>query len=475
MTYRSKLTRWIAPLVLALSTATAQNAQAFEARTGFDLLQDPATTISGLHSLYIGQEIAPDLTFGMSLYSAATGDAGGAFFWGYEIAKRVPLRDRIALTFSGFIGGGGGAAQVNGDGLMTRANVGLAFGFGEKSSFNLGVSWIKISGAPINGAALSFGVAHNFGSKKTTQNTLDLPLRAISLRMSGYSFPNSLTRSGGAQPNLALVGAEASFALRPKTDLFVAADGAAQGGEGYMQVLAGLRQHFALGPMSLFAEGSIGFGGGGDVNTGGGILGNVGVGIAVPIASWGDIELVLGKSIALDGDASGLGATVRLTRVFGRNGKSSGTLQNWQFSTGLSLQSPNATFRNPGATKSGSPIMVETSVDLFLGKDFYITGNAQTTVDGNVGGYAIGLIGAGYRFPIGQKWALSLEGHIGAAGGGGVNAQGGPVVGLRAEVDYKLSDKLFISTGFGKLQSVNSGGMAPTIFQIGVKMPFSTL
>ena len=76
--------------------------------------------------------------------------------------------------------------------------------------------------------------------------------------------------------------------------------------------------------------------------------------------------------------------------------------------------------------------------------------------------------------PLGDRWSLSVEGLLGAAGGGGVNTAGGIVAGLRAEVDYRVGDAWRLSMGLGQLASVRSGGMSPTTVTLGVKIPFTT-
>ena len=103
-----------------LTLISVQSATALEIESDFDYLRSPKTTITGLHRLFVGIPVGENLSFGQSLYSGAAGDGGGAFFWGFEGVKRLPITPRWNLAFSGFLGGGGGAGQVVGDGTMSR-------------------------------------------------------------------------------------------------------------------------------------------------------------------------------------------------------------------------------------------------------------------------------------------------------------------------------------------------------------------
>lgn len=461
-------------LAALLGAALAAPAGAFEIRTGFDVINDPQTEIEGFHRLFIGREIAPGLSFGQSIYSAAMGDAGGAFLWGFEMEKAVPLGRGFGLAFSGFVGGGGGAAQIVGDGLMLRAGVDLSYDLSERVALSLGGSWIKIEGAEIDDPALSLGLRFHAGRAAGASGGLALPLRAVAIRATQVAVSDHANRAGAAQADLSMAGAEARFALAPMTDLFIGADGAAKGGEGYMQVIGGLRQRWALGPMELFAEGSAGFGGGGEVDTGAGALIGAGAGIALPVAPWADLEFALGATAAPDSSYRGAVGSLRLVRVFERGAAPVDTTpQRWQFSMGLAMQDPNATFRTPGNPATARPVMQESSVDLFLSDALYVTGNAQTAMGGDAAGYAIGMLGLGYRIPLGSRWAVSLEGHLGAAGGGGIDTNGGLIGSLRTEVDYALNDRLSLSVGIGKLGALKGDAMAPTFVQAGIKIPFT--
>ena len=161
--------------------------------------------------------------------------------------------------------------------------------------------------------------------------------------------------------------------------------------------------------------------------------------------------------------------TLRASILFG-----DGATQRWQVSTGLTQQFPNADFYKPTVTHNAQPLMIHTTIDLFLAKQTYLTGHAYTAIAGNTGGYQIGLIGIGYVLPLSDRFAVSLEAHLGAGGGAGVDTQGGLLAGAEIALDYQLSDRLILSAAIGQVRTLSGDGMQPLTLSAGVKIPLRT-
>ncbi|MCB1397746.1 MAG: hypothetical protein H6898_15995 [Rhodobacter sp.] len=472
MAHYRRLTGAALIAALCLGTHSAQ-AQGFEVETGIDVFADPNTRIEGLHRLYVGHRVSPHFSFGQSIYSSALGDAGGAFFWGFEGVAHIPLSQRLSLGLSGFVGGGGGAAQVVGDGTMLRAGLSLDYRLSQAWDLQLTSSWIRIAGAPIDDPAFGLGLRYRFGGTDTAPGSTPEfdDLAAVAMQLLPASGVRA--RSGGRQGSVSLVGVRAQFDVNERTQLSFSAAGAARGAQGYMQIMGGARRTFAMNRLSFFVEGRAGFAGGGDVDTGAGMLVGASAGVSLQVSHRFDVELAFGGMTALDGDFRAGSVSLSLVRSFDR-ARAGGGGERWAFSTGLSAQTADASFYLNPVGRDDYVAMQETSLDYFVGRRIYLTGNAQTTVAGGVSGYALGLVGLGYEMPLGDRWSLSVEGLLGAAGGGGVNTAGGIVAGLRAEVDYRVGDAWRLSMGLGQLASVRSGGMSPTTVTLGVKIPFTT-
>jgi hypothetical protein len=63
-----------------------------------------------------------------------------------------------------------------------------------------------------------------------------------------------------------------------------------------------------------------------------------------------------------------------------------------------------------------------------INPSLYTTGQALSAVDGRAGGFSMGLVGLGLNTATSQGgWSTGVEALLGAAGGGGVNTQGGAV------------------------------------------------
>jgi len=465
-------------LTLALGgalTGQEASAQGLSVETGFERLSSPQTLIEGLNRLYVGYQFSETLSLGQSFYSGALGDAGGAFFWGFEGVARLPLSTGLSLSASGFIGGGGGAAQVIGDGTMVRAGLALDYQIAESWAVQLTGAWISIDGAPIDGPAFGVGLRRQIGTK--TPGGWDAQLDAAGGTVTALSPQNGvLNRDGNPQDSVVLVGARALYGLGQNTQLSLGADGAGSGAQGYMQVMAGLRRNFALGPTTLFIEGGVGFGGGGLVDTGAGPLIEASAGVSLPVTRALDAQLSIGGKAAPTGDFRAAAVSLSILRNFARTRGDEGLGERpnrWAYSGGISVQQTGGNYFLNSNTAS-FVVMQESSFDYFLGQNLYVSGNGQTALHGGVAGYAVGLLGLGYQFDITPRWAVSLEGHVGAAGGGGVNVAGGVLGSLRAEIDYRITDRLALSVGVGQMRALRGNGLDSTIGTLGLKIPFAT-
>lgn len=469
-----------------LCLAASVNAEPIEFRYGIDVLSNDQSSVDAFQSIAALREIRPNLYFGQSLYSAAAGDAGGLFIGGFELLKRWQLGERTALEFGGFIGGGGGGSIVPGDGLMTRAHITLLQSLGRGYAATAGLSYIDISGSPISTPAFSFGLTREvdfaFLGGHNTPRSLKKGriLRAVKPIFKQFDPSSSTQRSGTPLGTMSLLGFEASFASSPQSqwETFIQSTGAVSGdGEGYADIQAGLRWRTSPTGWNFFGETAVGFGGGGDVDTGGGLIASVGAGVGVPLFPGVGIEVGAQATAALGGDFTALSPFLRASLSFGD--KSNPTSERtdprrWQLSLGLTSQIAHSGLRKPGNTKTDSLTLTESAIDLFISERTYLTGNAQTIVDGGAGGYAVGLLGIGYAMPINDRWTVSIEGHLGAAGGGGIDTGGGLIGGGRVEIDYAINESVAISGGVGMITSLRDGGAEPVTLHIGLKTAFTT-
>ena len=119
--------KYLLVLIVMLFAGTPGRAEKpmLEFRLGLDYLALEQSDIRGLNGMSLFYTTPQGFYGGTSIYSAAFGTGGGFFVGGWEAGKRTALSDRFFWDASLFIGGGGGASQVTGDGLMLRPQVHL--------------------------------------------------------------------------------------------------------------------------------------------------------------------------------------------------------------------------------------------------------------------------------------------------------------------------------------------------------------
>ena len=465
---------WLSAVFGFVMSGSAQ-ADPIEFRYSLDSFTDRSNALEAMVGIGALRPLGRDLHFGVTLYSAAGGDAGGLFVGGFELIKRWSLGPDWALELGGFIGGGGGAGLVPGDGLMTRASLGVKRRLTDEASVLVALSYVDIAGSPVSTPAISVGIARDisfaFGAGHSGPVKTGRKLRAVKAIAKQF-YPNGNTRSGRPLTTMSLAGFEASFASSPtsKGETFIQSSGAVAGdGEGYADFQIGYRWATAPAGTRAFVEMAGGFAGGGDVDTGGGVIASLGFGGALSIGRGLSLEAGVQGTMAIDGNFRAISPFIRGVYEFGAGRKAR---QNWQLSLGMTAQHAGDGYRRAGNPATANPVLVETSLDLLLTERWYLTGNAQTVALGDAGGYAIGLLGLGYQMPVSQRWSVAFEGHVGAAGGGGIDTGGGLVAAAKAELDYWVNDNTAISGGIGYMHS--RGGARPATLHLGLKTRFST-
>jgi hypothetical protein len=477
-------------LALGLSGAGAATAEELDLSTGIDVLLRSQSTVTAFQYATITMDVGNGFHVGQSVYSAAWGDAGGLFIGGFEAFKRFDITDTTSIDVGGFIGGGGGAVVVLGDGLMTKPQVTINQAFASGFMAHIGVGWTRVTGSAINTPSLTFALS------RSTKLALDLGhtgarpasgfVMASASGIGRYYYPFSSSRRGGSgvMSPMYLVGAEFTFRdlSSEHLEVFVSAMGAGYGdASGYAEWLAGPRYYTSPllgGRVRGFADIGVGFAGGGEVDTGGGLMLAASAGVDVSLFRGLHIESGVMGIGAPTGDFQAAAAFLRGTFRFddpaaNASGVDDGPARHWRATTGLSYQFSHPGFRPPGhAFTGGDPVLVESGLDLFFGDRFYVNGSGYTVVDGLSGGFAMGTVGFGLEVPLGDRFAVAAEVFGGAAAGGGINTGGGLIYGAKAELDYKLNDRFTLTGGVGKWYSL--GGAQPITLHAGVKIPFTT-
>ena len=455
-----------------------------EFRLGVDYLQLEQSAITGLNGMSVLYSFDQGYYAGASIYSAALGSGGGFFVGGWEIGKHTLITDTLFWDASIFVGGGGGASQVSGDGLMLRPQIHAGYDFGAYR-LGAGASWVSVSGSGIStpGFALTFTRALNLelisGHPTSGYNLVNgVRVSALTPIMRSYFPVNSQKRGGSNLQTMHLIGGEISFSSEDSSEAFIQANGVVAGdAEGYADWILGKRYFLDVAPFEFFVDFGAGIGGGGAVDTGGGLIASANVGVQVNAFENLDLEFGLGALTSLNGDFLALTPSARASLSFGSGASIADNPEtvHWQVSTGLTQLIISEDFRKHGATSGGAPALINVDIDVFVLENLYFTGQAYTAVTGDAGGFQIGMFGLGYRYPVAGRLSLSGEVLLGAAGGAGVDTRGGLLGGYKVELDYHLSDAVSLTLGASHIQTLQTGGMHPETLSLGLKFPFTTL
>ncbi|MGD9095671.1 MAG: hypothetical protein PVJ58_07160, partial [Chromatiales bacterium] len=122
----------------------------------------------------------------------------------------------------------------------------------------------------------------------------------------------------------------------------------------------------------------------------------------------------------------------------------------------------------------GEVNLIAMKADRMLSERFYVTGQAAAAYEGDAGGYATGLLGAGYRQMLSDRLSIRAELLAGPAGGGGINTSGGAILQPMAGLSWRLSKNLDFALMAGKLRSLK-GDLDTEVLDVGLVYRFNTL
>ncbi|MGL4603064.1 MAG: hypothetical protein ACRCU9_02870 [Iodobacter sp.] len=452
-------------------------------KLGFETIQLPGDENMGMVGGSYLIETLPGLYLGPAAYGAVTGERGGFFTGGAEISYRFPVSKQISVDTGFYLGGGGGGAAGVGGGMMLRPHIDVLWDFGgiragisasevrfpsgNFSSRQLGLilsldntfaftdsSQIGkyLSNSPRGGVgfdriAVTAAQSRTMGDVKTTTGTP----APDSTSYAGFLMTQSLNNGW-------LWGVEAAGAVKGASD-------------GYAEVLATLGWEYTFN--SSFHAGTraaLGAGGGGAVDTGGGTLGKAAVYGAWQISRDLDLTLETGVSKAFDGSFKARYASLQLGLALDHPHASGDILdrvEGWEWDA--SVQHYTSAARRDGSKRSMQNIGFK--LNRVIEDGFYLTGQAHSALGGGAGGYSVGLFGAGWESKevIGPL-KVSAEMLVGAAGGGGVDSDGGAIMQPMAYISYPVSRNWNAKVGAGLVKSFKGDLNSPVLdFSLGYR------
>lgn len=456
-----------------------------------DISPDEKLGLLGAHYLVAFDN---DWYFGPSVFSAMDGERGGFFTGGFTAGTRRRIAKSWYWDSGLFVGAGGGGSAPQGGGMMVRPHLGISYDLGNLS-VDGAVSYINFPNGDIESTQFSLGLGIPFTAyygraTDTGRTILPLDLRGLSPRETEWlatwreyqpDAPAKTTHGAEMPHALQVLGFEYRHYLWQQGYLLAEAAGAAGGhSDGYAELMAGIGYRVPLSRRwSSTASVALGGAGGGRVDTDGGLSGKLGLGLEYAITP----SLKLGIEAGRMESAGSFAAD-----VYGMHlGYRIGTVAGGQHSrlwpegkpvrlAGWRIVAAQHTVQS-AARKHGEPRdlhLLGGKVERFLDRSIYVTGQAFGAYDGGAGGYAVGLIGAGWELPLrrDRRLALDLELAAGAAGGGSVDVGGGTIVQPMAALIWRMNKTLGLRLEAGRVSS-DGGALDSNMLGLALQFEFS--
>lgn len=464
-------------------------------RMSYEVLDIGPSETMGLAGVHYLVNVHPDWYVGASGFGALAGERGGFFTGGFTVGTGKRFASKWLLDAGLFVGGGGGGSAPQGGGLMLRPHLGISRDLGGVM-LGAGVSYVKFPNGGIDSTQLNltlgipfdvhYGRASDAGKTVHAYDLFGLKLREAEwLATAGEYQPtgSAKTTSGAAMASsLKRVGFEYRRHLDAYRYFFVETAGAMGGqSDGFAELLAGAGYRVPLMSPRLHLSASLAAGGagGGNVDTGGGLIAKARVGLDYDLTPSLKLGLEGGR-IESAGSFSarfyGLSLGYRVGEIGGDKG-----VQPWQGGDGMRLAKwrlagvQHTTFAAARKTGGDQDLsLVGLKIEKFLTDSVYLTGQAHGAYTGDAGGYAVGLIGAGWEIPLREDGRLSFNAEFaaGAAGGGGVDVGGGAIIQPQVGLTWRLSQQFAARLEAGRVIALD-GKLDSNVMGLGLTYEFS--
>ena len=447
---------------------------------------------------------------GLAAFGAVTGQRGGFFTGGFEAGLRQPVSADWHLDIGLFAGAGGGGSAPQGGGMMLRSYAGLVYDPGAWR-LGLGMTETRFPNGDIDSAQFSIAVERSFElvtvsdrvpvdrtrfSRFLKDKPVDSQKRLLGVHYWSYQPVAGTRDTTGAvsDSSFGLVGFDMSCYHSDHVYSAVQMAGAVEGSaDGYAEVLLGLgwQQDWRTGWRwrNTLATGAAG---GGGIATDNGLVARLTTGLQYRFARRWSMALDAGYMKSFSGDFQ--------TRVIGlqlgnryqvpvivRDSAAASRLpseQSWRPRLWRVRGSYLAYYPVGDSRRKNQSLPDRRRVDLLgagidllrSGRQIYFSGSAAAAYDGGAGGYAVGLLGAGWRQPLSRDKRLNINAGLsfGAAGGGGLAVGGGLVWQAHLGLEYSLDRDVSAMLSGGRLAAPD-GRLRADIIMLSLAYRFATL
>ena len=406
---------------------------------------------------------------GIGGYGALTGDRGGFFTAGLMPGLNISFRDNLTLDFGLFIGGGGGAGAFPGNGEMIRGHL----YFGRK--INQYVGWIGFISSYISGIKIGnkYSIAitrsipffeHISFSQKSSVPIPNIKFRsyriAVTPSIAFYGVPNRLVgrNSDPLKKRIPLSGSDIEKNIGEKLNFVFSLYGASGGNAvGYGKIMFGLGYPVFINRyLNLHSYFQLGMSGGGNIDTGGGFIYRSSFRLSYPLTKSISFQGFYGIINAPNGsfNATFFGTGILMHKnllepilEYQIKNKTLVSLPSRLFSkfpfkwhVGNKIVIPKKSLKeingNPYKNLLNS---ISLGIEIPINKKINLLSVTYWAYSGDIGAYAEGCFGLNTNIIKIGDFYIGGQSEIGAAGGGGVNANNGIFHQHTINVGYPLN------------------------------------
>ena len=452
-------------------------------KMGYESINLPNNQFMGIIGTTYLIEIGHGIYIGPAVYGAVTGEQGGFFTAGGELAWHYPLFSKLELQTGIYAGGGGGGGGTSlwGGGLVLRPHVDFLWDFGK---FKAGITASNVSfpnGGNVHSDQIGFTIAIDSNFSYYTSDYVGKRLIAQGrqgfgadrmMTIVGSYFPGTGVKKNGGTPSdshMGYIGARFERFMTPWLYLGLEGAGAFSGDSaGYAEYLGALGVETSIlnNWLTIGSRFALGMGGGGGVSVGGGLLGKLGAYATYNVNRSIHFSLEGGYAVAPDGDFRAPYCSANLAfdldHPFGVSAQ--GIVDGYEFIFGSSHYFA-------ANTKNGNQHdvdLVTIKVNRYLNDYIYLTGQGNSAYYGQSGAFSVGMVGAGFSSPkFADRFSVGAEILLGAAGGGSLDTEGGLSVQPMAYLGMKLTKAIGIKLSAGRIISLK-GSLNSTVLDIGI-------
>jgi hypothetical protein len=464
-------------------------------RMSYEVLDLTPTETMGLAGVHYLVNVHPDWYIGASGFGALAGERGGFFTGGFTVGTGKRFASKWLLDAGLFVGGGGGGSAPQGGGLMVRPHLGISRDVGSVT-LGAGVSYVSFPNGDIDSTQLSlslgipfdvhYGRASDAGKAVHSNDLFGLKLQEAEwLATAGEYRPTdqAKTTAGAAMTSsLKRVGFEYRRHLDAHRYWLVETAGAMGGqSDGFAELLAGVGYRVPLLSPHLHLSASLAAGGagGGQVDTGGGLVAKARVGLDYDLTPAVKLGLQGGRiesAGSFSANFYSLSLGYRLGEVgAGERGQAGQGVDDVRLAQWRLLGVQHTSLAAARKTSGDQDLsLVGLKIEKFLTDAFYLTGQAHGAYAGDAGGYAVGLIGAGWEIPLREDGRLSFNAEVaaGAAGGGGVDVGGGAILQPQIGLTWRLNPQYAARLEAGRVKALE-GKLDSNVIGLGLVYEFS--